>query len=775
MTTAQETATIGSGLTNAVERRMYDAFISYSHAKDKPVAAALQSVIQTLGKPWWKIRMARVFRDDTSLSASPGLWASIETALGASNRLVLLASPEAAASKWVEREVAAWLAAKGPGTILIALTDGDLAWDEAAGDFRWGAATPLPPVLKGAFASEPLWSDLRPFRSQGANRRNQQFMAATAGLAAGVRGMAREDLLSEEVSEQRRNLTWARGAAAGLAVLAGAAVWETAQATRARKLAEEQRDRAQRVLDQVTASANRRVSALSERIRDAKITASEIGRYSQPVESASPVAPPDKAAELNALSKTHLDAEDAAGSLTAAEASLSILAAASAAPGDERWLLAEANARQRLALAHARLGRREKAAVELGRSLELCRRITAAAPGRFDLVLRLAQAHQDLGDLDRHAKQFDTAAGHYRAAIALVEETAAPSNGASDAKRQRAVLAYRTARLLIDQSKFDDALATVEPGVAALEAQAAARPADTGLQRDLSVAYTVSADALKRVGRVDEAQIVLEKDVAIARRLADGDRTNAVYQHDLAVSYARLGQLRDDSKQDQPALEAFDKAITIGEALNARETRRLEWQRDTAAAYQLRGLLLTRLGRLPEAVANFRRSLAIREQVAAASTDPVWQREAEDAYRRTRDLLIKNGRLAEALETAEQQLFATSLALDTEPGKTERVARALGSLSWTALLAGNPARAAWAGQEATAIAPELPFARLNYAHALMYEGRTQEAKQIYLGIANMSGEAQTQWRQMIRKDFAELSARKLGHPLMAEIEREMVR
>ena len=50
----------------------YDAFISYSHAKDKPVAAALQSAVQKLGKPWYRQRALRVFRDDTSLSATPG-------------------------------------------------------------------------------------------------------------------------------------------------------------------------------------------------------------------------------------------------------------------------------------------------------------------------------------------------------------------------------------------------------------------------------------------------------------------------------------------------------------------------------------------------------------------------------------------------------------------------------------------------------------------------------------------------------------------------------
>ena len=107
----------------------YDAFISYSHAKDRSIAAALQKVMQTLGKAWWQRRSLRIFRDETSLTATPELWPTIEAALTSSRFLLLMASPEAAHSEWVDKEVTTWLAHRGPEdglrTLLIALTDGE--------------------------------------------------------------------------------------------------------------------------------------------------------------------------------------------------------------------------------------------------------------------------------------------------------------------------------------------------------------------------------------------------------------------------------------------------------------------------------------------------------------------------------------------------------------------------------------------------------------------------------------------------------------------------
>ena len=124
-------------------RIAHDASFLYSHDKDRLIAAALQRVLRKLGKPWSRRRGARLFRDDTNLPATPYLWPAIEKALENSRFLILLASPEAAKPDGgVDRELIWWLANKGPDTVIIALTDGELSWDHRARDFGWSSSNP---------------------------------------------------------------------------------------------------------------------------------------------------------------------------------------------------------------------------------------------------------------------------------------------------------------------------------------------------------------------------------------------------------------------------------------------------------------------------------------------------------------------------------------------------------------------------------------------------------------------------------------------------------
>jgi WD40 repeat protein len=219
---------------------VYDGFISYSHAADDLLAPRLQSGLQRFAKPWWKRRALRIFRDEASLSANPRLWSSITTALDQSAWFILLLTPDAAASDWVNKEIDYWLERKDPDRIIPVLTDGMFAWQD--GDVSGDA---VPPSLLGTFADEPRWVDLRFARTEDQlDLKNPGFLGAIADIASAIRGVPKDELESEEVRQHRRTVRTV--AAAGVALLAlvllagTAAVFAIGQQNRASDLAEQE-------------------------------------------------------------------------------------------------------------------------------------------------------------------------------------------------------------------------------------------------------------------------------------------------------------------------------------------------------------------------------------------------------------------------------------------------------------------------------------------------------------------------------------------------------
>src|ERR1700730_10736578 len=100
----------------------YKAFISYSRAADdRRLALAIQRGLHRFTRSWYQGRALRVFRDETNLSVSPGLWSSIETALRDSEYLLLLISPVAARSRWVRKEVEYWVSHRGTQNLLLVI------------------------------------------------------------------------------------------------------------------------------------------------------------------------------------------------------------------------------------------------------------------------------------------------------------------------------------------------------------------------------------------------------------------------------------------------------------------------------------------------------------------------------------------------------------------------------------------------------------------------------------------------------------------------------
>jgi WD40 repeat protein len=226
--------------------RIFNAFISYSHAVDNQLAPALQRGLQRFAKPWYQRQALRVFRDEENLSANPGLWSSIQAALDAAEFFILLASPESAKSSWVDREVTYWCAHKPEHNLLIAVTGGTLVWDEEARDFDWELTTALPPSLRGRFSEEPRYIDLRWARTERqVSLRHPLFRDRVADLAATLHHQSKDDLVGEEIRQHRRTVRLARSITALLTILTilagGLAIQATNAGNQAKKAANEER------------------------------------------------------------------------------------------------------------------------------------------------------------------------------------------------------------------------------------------------------------------------------------------------------------------------------------------------------------------------------------------------------------------------------------------------------------------------------------------------------------------------------------------------------
>jgi len=189
--------------------KRYAAFISYSYSceADRARVEKLQVALQRMAKHWLQRRALEIFRDRTGLDATSRLWDKIARGLDASDWLVLMASPESAASPWVDREVRRWLATKSLGRIIIvAIGKDELTWDRQVGDFVNDPPV-LPPALRGAFEEHPYvvhmeWTRHR--EPAELTLDDPEFRDKVAEVAAALHGKPKDEIEAEDIRQQKR-------------------------------------------------------------------------------------------------------------------------------------------------------------------------------------------------------------------------------------------------------------------------------------------------------------------------------------------------------------------------------------------------------------------------------------------------------------------------------------------------------------------------------------------------------------------------------------------
>ena len=221
----------------------YRAFISYSHADAAP-AQRLHRQLETYRPPHEVIsrmpevlqRVAPVFLDRAELQASGSLSATITAALEASEFLIVMCSPNAARSRWVNEEVAAFKRMGRADRVLCALVGGDPSEPETTFPRACLFDVDSNGNLDEAAPLEPLAADLR--KSGDGQRR------ALLRIVANILGVRFDDLVRREAARrQQRLIAIAVASTTGMVLMAALAVFGFVQrneAIRQRAIAEEE-------------------------------------------------------------------------------------------------------------------------------------------------------------------------------------------------------------------------------------------------------------------------------------------------------------------------------------------------------------------------------------------------------------------------------------------------------------------------------------------------------------------------------------------------------
>ncbi|HEX8258398.1 MAG TPA: TIR domain-containing protein [Allosphingosinicella sp.] len=186
----------------------YTAFLSYSH-RDADQARWLHRRLEAYRLPRRLVgtegdhgpvpaRLAPIFRDREELPAAGDLSETVRAALAVSDHLIVVCSPNSAASPWVAREIAVFRELHPGRPILAAIVDG-----EPTQCFPAGLAD----------GTEPLAADLRP----GHDGRRLGFLKLVAGLA----GVGLDALIQRDAARRLRRVTYVTaGAVAAMLVMA---------------------------------------------------------------------------------------------------------------------------------------------------------------------------------------------------------------------------------------------------------------------------------------------------------------------------------------------------------------------------------------------------------------------------------------------------------------------------------------------------------------------------------------------------------------------------
>lgn len=666
----------------------FKAFISYSHADEK-WAKWLHDALERYRTPKRLVsgsvpaRLTPVFRDRVDLASSYELSESIRDALTGAENLIVICSPAAVASRWVNQEIELFKRLGRSDRIFCLIVAGDPGIAGAPDDC-------FPPALRARFDpdGELLAGESEPVAADARSDTDGRATALTK-LVAGLLNVALDDLRQRE--QQRRYRRMAAVTAGALVVMAVTIALAT-DAVIARGEADRRRAQAEELLNFMVVDLRDSLEPIGRLDLMEKVSEKAMAYFALvDVDNLSDDELARHAQVLTQLGKIRSTQGDYDEALTSFEQAFERSAALVAdEPGNGDRLFDRGQAEFWVGFVHWRRGALDDARTWMNRYLASSVALAALDPNRADWRTEIAYGHHNLAVLAVDAGDLASAEESFLLELDMLESL---QRGATDFDGIR------------DQADVVSWLGSVAM-----------------MRGDL-------AGALDRYGRSSRTLGGLS-------RGAPEDR-NRVYDwaHGLyleARAKSVLGDLNGAS-------ELLDQVIAMTDALIAHDASNLHWRSSNARAQIAKGNVLAARGdweAARERAAQARSALAVAVGEAALDVDS--HETLADAYLLDAWISLGVGEAANGLALSQQALdhmlriSQLGRLNDEGRGKLASIYVARGQLE-AASGDNDRAKASW--QQAldlmtTRAATRHPFLLDPWARALTLGQRQQEASKI---------------------------------------------
>lgn len=647
----------------------YRAFISYSHA-DARWAAWLHRSLESYRLPSrlrgsrgehgpLPDRLSPIFRDREDLSSAGHLGPQIQIALNDSEALVVVCSPAAAKSPWVESEIIAFKQLGRGDRIYAFIFDGEPNATDARECFPRALRFELDANGEvSATPANPIAADARPGKDGTS--------LARLKLLAGLFGLPLDTLRQREAQRRHRRMALVTTLAVLVMLVTSVLAVKAAYAQRD---AERRQKQAEVLVDFMLGDLNNKLSEVSR------------------LDILSAVN--DKAmAYFKSLPSTDITDE----ALEQRSKALVKIGNVRAEQGDFPRAIESYQAASDLS------GELAKAAPR-----DVARQLAYA-----DVLAFLGTMHWYQGDLDGAGRGFD--AVH---AVLAKAQRFAPDN--PTLLYQLSTVDNNNGHVLESRGRIDEATASYKRMLDAAQRLGMLGPDNVEWQNQLGLAHNNLAKMALLRGDLGAAIAGYRADVAIEARLTGKDPRNNAQRARLLISRATLGRtLALGGNLDEGSV-LLHQALQEATRLNAMEPGSTAFQEDVGLyAYQL-----AKLERL-QGHADMARQLVqisrnmLDAMVKASPEQPAWQRERAEALTEQAELAIATGAdahaatapLQEALKTLEPQLQRNPQERGTvlatvnawlrlasvmpEPGRNALAARSLATIGAQASARNDP-------------------------------------------------------------------------------------